>query len=148
MDGDEQGRLVGFGLTLRPTADRFTFDGRTVDGFCASDALSFPVILARALVVESTCPSTRQTIRVEVAPEREVAVDPATAVVSLLRPDRFSDIRADACDAGWFFASKEAAAPWRAAYPDGMIHSVEEEFQQTREMMFRVGWAASARAAR
>jgi alkylmercury lyase len=29
MDWDELGRLVGFGLTLRPTPHRFTFDGRT-----------------------------------------------------------------------------------------------------------------------
>ena len=147
VDWDEQGRLVGFGLTLCPTAHRYTFDGGTVYGFCASDALGFPVILRRAGVVESTCPLTRQTIRVEVTPERVVAVDPATAVVSLVRPDRFNDIRAESCDLGWFFVSEEAATQWRAADPDGMIHSVEEEFQQTREMMFK-GWAAPARAPR
>jgi alkylmercury lyase len=148
VDWDEDGRLVGFGLTLRPTPHRFSFDGHTVYGFCASDTLDFPVMLGRSGVIESSCPRTGQVIQVEVTPEQVISVDPATAVVSLVRPERFRDIRTEGCDLGWFFASEEAASEWRAAHPEGMIHSVEEEFKQTREMMFRVGWAAAAEGRR
>ena len=142
VDWDGQGRLVGFGLTLRPTPHRFTFDGRTVYGFCASDALQFPVVLGRPGVVESTCPATGRSIRVEVTPERVERVDPPSAMVSLVRPATFDDIRSAGCDLGHFYASPEAAAAWQAAY-GGTVHSVEEEFLQTRQMMERVGWAAN-----
>jgi alkylmercury lyase len=147
VDWDEHGRLVGFGLTLRPTPHRFTFDGRTVFGFCASDALSFPVVLGRSGVVESTCPSTEQPIRVGVTPERVEWVDPSSAVVSLVRPgDRVDDVRAEICALGHFFASREAAAEWLAAHPEGMVHSVEEDYYLHREVVEELGWADPARS--
>jgi len=45
VDWDDRGRLLGIGLTLCQTPHRFTFDGRTVFGWCASDVLIFPVML-------------------------------------------------------------------------------------------------------
>jgi alkylmercury lyase len=148
VDWDEQGRLVGFGLTLRPTPHRFTFAGRTVFAFCASDALEFPVVLGRSGVVESTCPATGRPIRVEVTPERVAQVEPSSAVVSLVRPDRVDDVRAEVCALGHFFASREAAADWLAAHPEGMVHRVEEDFRLHREVMEQLGWAHAGSAAR
>jgi len=140
-DWDDQGRLVGFGLTHRPTPHRFTFDGRTVFAWCASDALMIPVIIGKAGVVESPCPATGQQVRVEVTPERVDWVDPSTAVVSLVRPDTIGDVRTSVCVLGSFFVSKQAAAEWLAAHPEGMVHSVEEDFQLHREVMEKIGWA-------
>jgi alkylmercury lyase len=57
-DWDERGRLVGFGLTLRPTPHHVTVDGRTLYTFCASDALTVPVILGRPVTIESPSPIT------------------------------------------------------------------------------------------
>jgi alkylmercury lyase len=147
-DWDEQGRLVGFGLTLRPTPHRFTFDGRTVFAFCASDALEFPVVLGRAGVVGSTCPATGRQIRVGVTPDGVEKVDPPSAVVSLVRPDRVDDVRGEVCALGSFFASHDAAANWLAAHPDGMVHSVEEDFQLHREINEKLGWAHSPSSVR
>jgi alkylmercury lyase len=148
VDWDEQGRLAGFGLTLRPTPHRFTFGGRTVFAFCASVALEFPVVLGRSGVVKSTCPATRQPIRVAVTPERAERVEPSGAVVSLVWPDRVDDVRAEVCALGHFFASREAAAAWLAAHPEGMVHSVEADFRLHREVMARLGWAHAGSAAR
>jgi len=134
-DWDEAGRLVGAGPTLRPTPHKFTFDGRTVYAFCASDALMFPIILGRSGVIESEAPGTGQPIRVEVTPERVVRADPSTAVVSLVRPDRFDDVRAEVCAQGNFWPSREAAAEWLAAYPQGMLHTVAEDFDLNREVI-------------
>lgn len=145
---DERGRLVGFGLTLRPTPHRFTFDGRTVYGWCATDTLIFPVLLDRSGVIESTCPVTGQPISIEVSPQRVDRVDPPGAVVTLVRPDRFADMRAEGCDLGLFFASREATAEWRAAYPEGMVHTIAEDFQLNREMVEKLGWTHSGSAAR
>lgn len=138
-DWDDQGRLLGFGLTLRPTPHRFTFDGRTVFGWCATDALMFPVALGTPGTVESTCPATGRLIKVEVTPERVESVDPSSAVVSLVRPDRVDDVRTEVCALGSFFASREAAAEWLTAHPEGMVSSVEEDFRLHREIMGKIG---------
>jgi alkylmercury lyase len=142
-DWDEQGRIVGLGLTLRPTPHRFTFDGQTVYGFCASDALAFPVVLGRPGVVESRCPVTDRHIRVEVTPSRVVRADPPEAVVSKVRPDRaVADVRAEVCALGNFFSSSEAAADWLAHYPQGKVVPITEDFEITRQAMIELGWAA------
>jgi len=44
-DWDENGRLVGFGLTLRETPHRFVVSGRTLFTWCAIDTLIFPVLM-------------------------------------------------------------------------------------------------------
>lgn len=146
-DWDERGRLAGFGLTLRPTPHRFTFDGRTVFAWCASDVLMFPVVLGRSGTVESPCPATGRLIRGQVTPERVEWVDPSGAVVSLVRPDRLKDIRGEVCALGSFFASEDAATEWLAANPNGMVHSVEHDFQLHQEIMARLGWARAGRSA-
>ena len=47
-------------------------------GKCASDALTFPVVLGRPGIIEATCGSTGQPIRVELRPVEEAfAVDRA-----------------------------------------------------------------------
>jgi alkylmercury lyase len=148
VDWDEAGRLVGVGLTLRPTPHTFTFDGRTVYAFCASDTLTFPIILGRSGVIKSEAPGTGQPIRVEVTPERVVRTDPPTTVVSLVRPDRVDDVRAEVCSLGSFWPSREAAAGWLAAYSQGMLHTVAEEFDLNREVMKVAGWDLAATAAR
>jgi alkylmercury lyase len=105
-DWDTEGRIVGFGLTLRPTPHTFAFDDRTVYAFCASDALMFPLVLGRPGVVESTCPVTGTLVRVRITPDRVLSVDPAEAVVSTIRPDyAVTDIRTQICDLGNFFAN-------------------------------------------
>jgi alkylmercury lyase len=76
-----------------------------------------------------------------VTPQRVEKVDPPGAVVSLVRPDTFDDIRGEICALGLFFASREAAAEWLAAHPDGMVHTIEEDFELHREVMEKFGWA-------
>lgn len=135
--------MVGLGLSLRPTPHRFTFDGRTVYGWCATDTPAFPVILGRAGVIESTCPATGRPIRVGVTREGVTNVDPSGAVVSLVRPDQTGNIR-DACNLGRFYASREAAAGWLAAHPEGWVQSVDDDFQLHRELIKTRKWGHAA----
>ena len=142
VDYAEDGRIAGFGLTLQPTPHSFTFDGHTVYGFCASDALEFAVLLDRPGRIESTCPATGRRIRVEVTPSDVLAVDPPEAVVSTVRPTQaVTDIRAY-CDLGNFFSSPDAATDWLAHNPHGQITSVVEDFTITRQSIIEVGWVA------
>lgn len=141
---DEQGRLVGFGVTLRPTRHRLTFDGGpTVFTWCASDAIVAPFIVGRAAILESPCAVTGPQIRVQVTPDRVESVDPPTAVVSLVRPDRMDHIRREDCELGNFAVSEDAAADWLDAHPAGMVHSVEEDFRLHREIAEKFGWTLS-----
>lgn len=143
VDFDEHGRIAGFGLTLHPTPHSFTFDGQTVYGFCASDALGFPVILDRHGRIESTCPATGRPIRVEVTPSEVLNVHPPEAVVSTVRPTQaVTDIRAY-CDLGNFFSSPDAATDWLAHNPHGQITTVADDFTITRQSMIEVGWVAA-----
>lgn len=133
---------MGFGMTLRPTPHHFTFDGRIVFGWCASDALMFSVLLDTPGIVESTCPVSGQRIRADVTPRALLLVDPPDAVVSEVRPsERVGDVRADICAVGHFFSSREMAAGWLAQYPQGLLNSVAEDFDIHRQMMVELGWA-------
>lgn len=140
---DEQGRLVGFALTLRPTTHRFTVDGRTLFTWCASDTLMLPVMLGRPALVESTCPQTGRPIRIELTPDRVERVDPPEAVMTAVRPrGQLTDVRSTTCDHGHFFSSLAATAAWADAHPDGHIYAVEEAFRLDRDVIKQLGWDA------
>jgi alkylmercury lyase len=145
VDWNTDGRIVGFGATLRPTPHRFTTDdGRTIYGFCASDALTYPGILARPGVIESTCPATGRPVRVEATPDRVVSADPETAVVSRIRPDAaVADVRAEICALGNFFTSAQGAGDWQTRHPHGELVPIAEDFQVNREAMVELGWTAA-----
>jgi alkylmercury lyase len=143
VDWDDNGRIAGFGLTLRPTPHRFTFDDRTVYAFCASDTFEFPVILGRPGLIESVCAATGQPIRIELTPDRLLTVDPPQAVVSKVRPDHpVTDIRAQICNLGNFFSTPHAAEDWLAHHPQGTTAPVQEDFDITRQAIIQLGWAA------
>jgi alkylmercury lyase len=144
VDWHTDGRIVGFGATLRPTPHRFIPDqGRTIYGFCASDALTYPVILDQPGVIDSICPVTGRHIRVDATPDRVTSTDPTTTVVSRIRPDTaVADVRAEICALGSFFASADDAADWQAHHSDGTLVPVREDFEVNREAMIELGWTA------
>jgi alkylmercury lyase len=144
VEWDEHGRLVGLALTLRPTAHRYTTEGRTLYSWCADDTLMIPVVLGRGGMVDSTCPETGRAIHVEVSPERVQRVEPAGAVVTSVRPNTpIANVRTATCNHGHFFASAAAASNWAAEHPGGHVHSVDEAFRLDKEVLERVGWAAT-----
>jgi alkylmercury lyase len=138
---DDQGRLVGLALTLRPTTHRVTVDGRTLFAWCATDTLMVPVVLGRPALVESTCPQTGKAIRIELTPDSVQRVDPPDAVMTAVRPrGRLADLRADTCAHGHFFSSLAATAAWADAHPDGHVYPVEEAFRLDRQVIKQLGW--------
>ena len=144
VDWDEQGRLVGLGLMLRPTSHRFTLDGQALFGWCATtDTLLFPVMLGRAGRVESTCPATGASISMTVSPAGVADLAPATAVIAEVPPVAgVADLRSTVCDQTHFLASAEAAGDWRTAHPAGQVLSVDAVFERTRARITYLGWTA------
>jgi alkylmercury lyase len=50
------------------------------------------------------------------------------------------DVRAEICHLGHFFSSREAAAAWLEAYPEGTLNTVEEDFEIHRRVLEQLGW--------
>jgi len=126
-DWDEDGRLVGFGLTLRETPHRFVVDGRQLFTWCAMDTLIFPVVLGVTASVTSSCAATGVPISFRVSPNAVEDLRPTTAVVSEARPaGEVRDLRSQVCDQGHFYASADAASRWSADHLGGRVLLIED----------------------
>ena len=140
-DGEE---IVGIvpGLSLNETPHRFTVGGRRLFTWCAADTLVLPALLGQAASIESRSPASGSTIRLTVSPQRVEAVDPATAVVSMVvvDPDAADLSSVEAlwgtfCQHIFFFAARQEAEAWAGGRPNRNaieIVSVDEAFELGR----------------
>ncbi|WP_103382798.1 organomercurial lyase MerB [Pseudonocardia dioxanivorans] len=132
---DEHGRVVGHGLTLRETPHRFTVAGRQLYTWCALDTLIFPTVLDQPARVVSPTPGGGARVRLHVDPIAGVtALEPATAVVSVLIPDRCDSVRAAFCDQVHFFATPTTAQDWLTDHPGGTVLTVAEALELGRRL--------------
>ena len=131
---DGSGRIVGQGLTQRPTQHRFEVDGEQLYTWCALDTLIFPTLLGAPARIESAYKSTGTPVRVRVDSSGVTSVEPATAVVSLVNPEDMSSVRSSFCNQVHFFASPEEAGPWLENHPEGTIVPVQEAYRLASTM--------------
>jgi alkylmercury lyase len=129
---DEQSRVVGLGLTLRPTPHHFEVEGHTLFAWCALDALLFSVLLGRPASIESPCRATGEPVHVEVTPAEIETVEPPSAVVSVVAARDLANIRSVGCNNTHFFRSPEAASRWLEKHPEASILPVEDAFRLGR----------------
>ena len=129
---DEQGRIVGLGLTLGLTPHRLELEGRTLFAWCALDALLFPVLLGRPASIESPCRGTGELVHIEVTPAGIEAVEPPSAVVSIVAARDLTNFRRVSCNNAHFFSCPEAASRWLEKHPEATILSVEDTFRLGR----------------
>lgn len=140
-DWDDDGRLVGFGLTQRETPHRYRVDGRDLFTWCAGDTLLFTAILGQHARVASTCPATGTPIRLDLHPNGTLVAEPAATVLTQrLDPSLVGDLRAQVCDHGHFYASRDAAAGWADTHPDGQVLNVAEAFTRAQQTIATLGW--------
>lgn len=132
---DEQGRIVGHGITLNPTPHVFEVGGHRLYTWCALDTLIFPAVIGQSVRVSSPCRVTGTPIHLEVGPKRVVSVEPATAVVSIITPDGAAAVRSAFCNQVHFFASPTAAAPWLREHPDTSVLGVRDAFDLGRQLI-------------
>jgi alkylmercury lyase len=125
---DGSGRIVGQGLTQRPTQHRFEVNGEQLYTWCALDTLIFPTLLGAPARIESSYKSTGTPVRVRVDSSGVASVKPATAVVSLVNPEDMSSVRSSFCNQVHFFGSPEEAGPWLVNHPDGTVIPVAEAY--------------------
>ncbi len=66
---DESGQVVGAALTTLPTPHKVRVDGKDLYAWCALDTLFIPGLIDESVDVESTCPSSGETIKLTVSPK-------------------------------------------------------------------------------
>ena len=135
LETDEQGRVIGYGLTLRPTPHGFEVDGTQLYTWCALDTLMFPMLLDRPARVVSSCHTTGVPVRLTVTPTGVTELDPPDAVVSVVTPDAPTSVRSAFCHQVHFFASRESAAPWLAEHPEAVVVGVQEALRLAQPLV-------------
>ena len=132
---DQEGRIIGYGLTLQPTPQRFIVDGKQLYTWCALDTLFFPAVIGRPAHIKSSCPGTGNSIRLTVDPVDGVfGLQPATTVVSIVTPERVTSVRAAFCNPGRFFVTVDAAHEWQARHPGMDVVPVAAAYQASRPL--------------
>lgn len=135
VERDEDDRIVGAGLTLRPTRHEFTVDGKRLYTWCALDALLFPIWLGRTAQISSHCVSTGRKVLLTVNPDSLDAVEPAEAAISIVAPDKASaDIRQSFCVHVNFFASSQAAHAWADEQQGVAVLTMEDAFTLAKQL--------------
>lgn len=132
IEYNRAGKIVGQGITLRPTRHRFEVDGRQLYLWCALDTLLFSIILGRPARGSSPCRATGSPVEVTVEPTRLRRVEPASAVLSIVTPESPASIRAAFCENVHYFVSDDAARDWLSGHPNAELLSVADAFAVSR----------------
>jgi alkylmercury lyase len=143
---DDEGSIVGSGLTLRPTQHQMRVNGRTLYTWCALDTLMYAPLLEQKAEIESPCASTGTLIQVVVSPSGVESVTPASAVVSMVVPDSRLHIRQSFCNYVHFFRSAEAANAWLSQHPGAVVLSVAEAYELGMHLTARHGRLGPSRS--
>lgn len=86
LERDDRGHVVGAALTTNATPHRVRFDEKELYAWCALDTLFIPGLVGRRAIIESTCPTSKDSIRLTVAPGGVEAVDPGATAISVVLP--------------------------------------------------------------
>jgi alkylmercury lyase len=127
---DEEGYVVGLGVSVVPTPHSYQINGRQLYVWCAFDAITFPIFHQASAVIESPDPISGEKVRLIGTPEGAKEVEPSTAVVSWVPgTESLENFRANICDFTHFFTSVETASQYVAQHPGLVIIPVDEVFQ-------------------
>ena len=127
---DEEGNLVGLGLSVVPTQHSYKINGRQLYVWCAADAISFPILHKATAVIASPDPISGELVRLTSSPEGVSGVEPSTAVATIVTGQKgIANIRANVCNHQHFFTSVDTAAEYVSRHPGLAIATIEDVFQ-------------------
>ena len=135
---DQEGKLVGVGLSIVPTRHSYRILGRQLYVWCAVDAITYPILHRASAEIESSDPISGEKVQLTSTQEGVRNVDPVTAVVSLVTGmERRENVRAWFCHYAHFFGSVESAAQYVARHPGLVIVPVDQVFRMGQLMWKR-----------
>jgi alkylmercury lyase len=124
---DEQGNIVGWGITLLPTPHQFLLPERRLFTWCAFDTVLFPPMLQVKARVQSVCSETGDSITFAATPEGIEDLTPHTSVLTLVLPEQRCDcVRETFCLQSLFFQSEQAVSTFLTSHPAAIVLSIEE----------------------
>jgi alkylmercury lyase len=126
---DDEGNVVGLGLSVVPTQHSYQINGRQLYVWCAGDAITFPIFHKASAVIESPDPISGEKVRLIGTPEGAKEIEPSPAVVSWIPVETVENVRANFCNFTNFFTSVETASQYIAQHPGLVIVPVDEVFQ-------------------
>ena len=135
IEYDDEGNIVASGLSLLPTLHHFQVNRHALFTWCAMDALTYPIMLQQPAYVESLCPVTGTLISLKVTPESVEFLQPVSAVVSFVIPEKARtccNVKGSFCCNVLFFSSLEAATMWRSEHQEAIVLPVDEAYQVAR----------------
>lgn len=135
---DDDGKVVGYCLTLRETPHTFDVGGRHLYTWCAVDTLFFPALINRTARVTSRCAATGTPVALTVTPAAIEDIEPTGAAVWLILPQNTPAIRLAFCCHVQFFVSVAPVQKWVATQPGIEIVSVGDAFAVARERAKRL----------
>jgi alkylmercury lyase len=131
----EDGRLEGFGLTLRPTPHSLQIENRVWYVWNGAEALLFAALLDRPALIRTSCHVTGVPIRIDVAPNGVLRAAPAASVMSVLaHPGRHAQLSRLDSTRQVFFRSLDAASPWTVENPGYALLDSREAFAYCRQL--------------
>jgi alkylmercury lyase len=132
---DDSDRVIGFwGLTIRPMAHRLLVNDRVLYAWCAWDTLFLPELIGKPAQVQSTCPTTGESVSLSVHRHEVTNVAPSGTVLSFLHRDQPFDADAIAtfCHYVHFFADRAAAERWTSQRDGTFVISLADGVEIAR----------------
>lgn len=133
-DFDEQGRLIGNALTLRPTQNLLEVNGEKLYAWCALDTLFLPGLIGETARVVSLSPASGKAIRLTISPGGVEEFSPNSAVLSVVvpgvsracEPGQAGGADGAACSSMHFFISRQEAEDYLGPHSDVSLLTVDE----------------------
>ena len=130
IDFDATGTITAFGgLSLTPANHRIKVEHRELYTWCVFDALFLPEILDKSATASTRCPTTGETIDIEMTPGAILSSRPSEPVMTIVAPDRAAcceNLRGAFCNHVNLFVDERAFRDWAADRSDVAHVSLEE----------------------
>ncbi|MFV2014428.1 MAG: organomercurial lyase [Candidatus Heimdallarchaeota archaeon] len=114
---DQNEKIVGvFGLSQNKYAHKFDIEDNNLSTFCGWDTLFLTQLLKKTAKIEVIDPQSKETVRLEISPQKVVTVSPSNTVLSIVVPGEDIETMAQAynifCVNIRFFASEKNLHDW------------------------------------
>ena len=130
---DEQGRVVGYGLTLVPTPIASRLMGSNYMHGAPLTHLCSQRLIGRTVHIASPCHGTGKSVRLTVEPDRVVSVEPSTPLSRLLHQMKWPRFGRPSVTT-FTFQFTECAQDWLNQHPESSVLPVEDAFELGRHL--------------